>query len=100
MSTVTIFVNGYRVDSHPLVDDAYMRVWIFSTGEVFHYFVESLTISCPLDASLFPFDTQTCTQTFRSQDYTYNDINVFSGTFPYRTVGGAMSNYAPNTGRF
>jgi hypothetical protein len=73
---------------------------IATPNSVFHYFTESLTISCPIDASLFPFDTQTCTQTFRSQDYSYNDVNVFTGTFPYRTLGGATSNYASNTGRF
>ena len=39
---------------------------------------EKIVIKCPMYARYYPFDTQRCRQTYRSQMYQYYQLNVFA----------------------
>ncbi|XP_056295593.1 glycine receptor, beta b isoform X1 [Pseudoliparis swirei] len=67
------FANEKSANFHDITQENIL-LFIFQNGDVLISMRLSITLSCPLDLTLFPMDTQRCKMQLESFGYTTNDL--------------------------
>ena len=88
-----------RISTIPMIENQYVRTRVNHDGLVVLVQQETATFKCPLNGNRFPFDVQTCTLIYRSQEYghDYLNVSVFRPVYddrldPYRNhTGGTVA---------
>ncbi|XP_052366703.1 glycine receptor subunit beta-like [Oncorhynchus keta] len=71
------FANEKHANFHDVTQDNIL-LFIFRNGDILISMRLSVTLSCPLDLTLFPMDTQLCKMQLESFGYTTSDIYLYS----------------------